>query len=429
MKRLLTLLLVVLPACSESAIDDLVAKPAPPPVYDSVAARIEALSGRDALDYADPDHWGCSPSAGDVCDETRTLAEVVTDGTETTVTWEPAAGPELDCFYIYPTVDTQLKTENHDRIDDVAAARNVIRLQAAPFSAVCRVIAPFYRQAKLGTYIDAPEKSVPVFLNAFADVSAAFEYYLANWNEGRPVVIMGHSQGGQMSNYLLHSYFDGVTPVTKIPGSESSDKLRARLVAALPIGFNVFVPAGEKAGGSFSDLPVCKAIDEAGCVLTYRSFPERHVFSTVGSSVYAVDDTLVEYGLLNRGVEDGDEQVCVNPAVGPSLAPAAVTDASGEAVKFGDIRLLLGTWNPLSTPEELYPGRYAATCRNDIIGGNFLALGRHEEPGVPDQRGDPLFVSSAAADNAIGLHIGDYHLALGDLVEQVRRKASAFSAR
>jgi hypothetical protein len=268
-----------------------------------------------------------------------------------------------------------------------------------------------------------------VFLNAFADVTAAFEYYLAHWNAGRPVVLLGHSQGAQMTNYLLHSYFDGVTAVTKIAGSETSDVLRARLVAALPIGFSTFVPAGGRVGGSFTDVPVCHKIDEAGCVLTYRSFPEGFQFTTLGASAYAGDDPLAALGLLNRKFGDGDAYVCVNPAAGPSLAPAVVTGASDRPVKLGDIRLLLGTWNPLAEPDAVLPGRYAATCRDDILGGVYLAIGRHEEPGAPDRRGDPLYVASAAAqNNVIGLHVGDYHLAMGDLVAQVRRKIAVFDA-
>ena len=30
---------------------------------------------------------------------------------------------------------------------------------------------------------------------AYADVQDAFAYYMAHWNQGRPFVLMGHSQG------------------------------------------------------------------------------------------------------------------------------------------------------------------------------------------------------------------------------------------
>jgi hypothetical protein len=292
------------------------------------------------------------------------------------------------------------------------------------------VFAPFYRQATLGSYSERPDRAAPIFLNAMADVAAAFEYYLAHWNQGRPIIVLGHSQGAQMASYLLHSYFDGSAKVTSLPDSETSDLLRARLVAALPIGFSVFTPYGERVGGSFSDLPLCEAHDEPGCVISYRTYAEGQNF--FGRSFGAdIDAAMAEMGLLNRAIDRGDALACVNPAIGMQLAPSAATDANGLPVKPGDIRLLQGTWvvtNPLSGV-LITPGRYAATCREDVYSGGYLAVSLHDPAPQIDQRGDPLGVTGTGSSSPLGLHTSDFHLPMGDLVELVRRKTAAHLAR
>lgn len=426
----------LLMACAQQSL------PSAPPrtePWRSIAERMASQAGRASVNYADPQRWACADGP-DLCDETHRLAVIATDATMQVVEIRPAPDPAADCFYIYPTVDIGNQVANHDDLADVAAALNVVGLQAAAFAPVCRVFAPYYRQAKLGAYLERPEKAGLVFLRAFADVAAAFEYYLEHWNRGRAIVILGHSQGAQMAAYLLHRYFDGNTSVTRIPGSETSLQLRARLVMALPVGFNVFTPAGERLGGSFSDLPLCADDGTPGCIMAYRSFPEGYV-SRIAPVGVAIDRYLAEhYGLLYRGFREGeDELACVNPAAGPFLAPGAATTAEGKVVQPGETRLLLGTYwrsdlavlnGGLATdpPEQILPGRYTATCRKDAFGG-WLAIGFHKPEQGVDLRGDPVGAGSAVAFSLIGLHLVDFHLPMGDLIVQVRRRVVAHQGR
>ena len=43
---------------------------------------------------------------------------------------------------------------------------------------------------------------------AYADVKRAFDYYLENYNNGRPIIIAGHSQGSGHGMRILKEYFD-----------------------------------------------------------------------------------------------------------------------------------------------------------------------------------------------------------------------------
>ncbi len=422
--------LLLLTACSASTVET--AAPAPR----TLAERLALANSRVPLDYAKAEHWGCTAANGDVCDIDYTMSRMETDGTIGVTPYAAAVEPKIDCFFIYPTVDFNvLAGGNHDDIQRVYMPRRTIETQVGAFSEECRVIAPYNRQGNFGAYSANIEQSVYLFKNAFVDVAAAFEYYLRHWNNGRPMVIIGHSQGAQMASYLLHSYFDGDVSVTDIEGSSSTAEIRKRLVAALPIGFNVYVPRGKFVGGSFSDVPLCQNVDEPGCAIHYRSYPEGYKFK--GEWGNAIDLRLAEENYLFAKFDRSKHiATCVNPAVGAALPASAATDADGVSVPPGDIRLLNGTYlvglmaelrtgvrtHPMA---QHLPGMYTATCRRDELAGDWLAIGFHKPVTGSEMRGDPIQVGGALSKGGLGLHLYDFNLAMGDLIEQVRRKAKA----
>lgn len=386
------------------------------------------------LDYSNMDLWACSSErSDDVCDKDYSALTVEADGSQTNEVYSPATDPGIDCFYIYPTMDWSPNPGNHEDLKDVLMPLSVIEAQAGRFSEVCRVFAPFYRQATLGSYLAESSVAEGIFKKAFLDVATSFEYYLRHWNNGRRMVIMGHSQGAQMASYLLHRYFDGFATVTSIKGSERTDELRARLVVALPIGFNVFTPRDGVKGGTFNDIPLCTSPEETGCVIHYRSYSEGTDFSNLPSALgSAVDNIFAEQGFVNRPFNpEIDVIACVNPSLTPLPEGENGYDRNGNEIQDGDIRLLKGTYlygmfsgllanfGSANIPKHI-PGRYTATCR-EYKSSRYLAIGLHEIPGVEDLRGDPINIKSG--DVFLGLHLYDYTLALGDLIEQVRIKA------
>ena len=74
---------------------------------------------------------------------------------------------------------------------------SVIRAQFARFGSQCRVYAPLYRQVTL-TALRAFMAGRPTTadrLLPYNDVLDAWNYYLEHDNNGRGVVLIGHSQG------------------------------------------------------------------------------------------------------------------------------------------------------------------------------------------------------------------------------------------
>lgn len=417
------------------------AEPAPPLADEAVpfVTTLAETLRETPTDYADPAHWACLGAAEPgVCAGPFPMAAILTDGTVDLRPWTPDPAPALDCFYIYPTMNWSPGIGNHMDLGRVDLQAGVVRTQAAPFSEVCRVYAPYYRQAILGTYLAGDQPAaVDAFRLAFLDVAAAFEHYLAHWNEGRPLVILGHSQGAQMASYLLHLYFDGEAgPILQDGRRHEPDPLRERLVVAMPIGFNVYTRSGESVGGSFAELPLCREPGQTGCVIHYRSYPEGFV-GIAGSADGAADRALAADGWLHEPFDEGRHRLaCVNPATGRLQAgerilnPLRGTRLDPEP----DSGVLEGTWlwgpfNNMQSAwqtdpgEQWFPRRYTATCRGGNLSGGWLAIGLLEGA-VPDDRGDP--VAAGLAAGGLGLHVHDFSLAAGDLVAQIRRRAAAW---
>ena len=166
---------------------------------------------------------------------------------------------EVDVFYLHPT---QLYRGDHwnAHLDNKRVNRLIdkypMRLQASAFNVGGRLYAPRYRQAHIGVFTWQDSTSWNALELAYQDVRAAFVHYLENWNNGRPIVLAGHSQGSWHLRWLLQEFFDG-KPLTE------------QLVVAYGPGFDYYA-------SDFEALPFCKGPDETGCVCSWMSYGEGY---------------------------------------------------------------------------------------------------------------------------------------------------------
>jgi len=190
----------------------------------------------------------CRPGLADnPCESSLDTTVVSADGTSTTESAVPATDPPIDCFYVYPTVSGQTTTNANLQIDPEQKA--IAIQQASRFSQVCQIYAPMYRQLTLATINSASGATPEASAIAYGDVLAAWQDYLANYNDGRGVVLIGHSQGTFMLIHLITTEIDPDPTVRRL------------LVSALLIGGNVTVAKGEDAGGDFENIPACRSAD------------------------------------------------------------------------------------------------------------------------------------------------------------------------
>jgi len=137
-----------------------------------------------------------------------------------------------DIFYLYPTSWTpdSLTNSIYCTVDNSSMLKGsafAFSMQATAFETVGNIYAPYYRQlnATLAQSLTEAERweladSLPV-----ADVIAAFDYYIRNYNHGRPFILAGHSQGSHMMLFLLSRYMN------------EHPEVYSRMIAAYAIGY------------------------------------------------------------------------------------------------------------------------------------------------------------------------------------------------
>jgi hypothetical protein len=344
-------------------------------------------------DYSKADTWLCRPGGQDACAVDLTATIIAEDGRMTAEKFTPNPNPAIDCFYVYPTVS--LDPGGNSDMTAGPEERNVIRAQFARFASQCRPFAPLYRQATL-TALRANAAGTTVAVDralGYNDVLDAWNHYLKHDNNGRGVVLIGHSQGSGVLTQLLRNEIDG-KPV------------QSQIVSALLLGTNVAVPKGKDVGGAFKNLPLCRAANQTGCVISYVSFR-----STIPPP---------EGSRFGRVADAGMEAACTNPAAlggGRASLHAYLSTATHEWVS-PPVKI--------ATPFVSVPRMLTAECvSNDK--GSYLEITVNANP--KDARADDIpgdVMAGGKPNPSWGLHLIDVHAAMGNLVEIVGQQARAY---
>ena len=74
--------------------------------------------------------------------------------------------------------------------------------QATAFETVGNIYAPYYRQDNLSS-VNREETIAGI---PTTDATAAFDYYIKHYNNGRPFILVGHSQGSDVMSNILSGY-------------------------------------------------------------------------------------------------------------------------------------------------------------------------------------------------------------------------------
>ena len=218
----------------------------------------------------------------------------------------PAAAPRGNAaiFYVHPTSHLSRSGWNAALNDAEANGRAVqfTRMGASLFGDAGDIWAPRYRQAAIGAFLTEDRATAERALDAaYADVSAAFDQFLAEAGPDRPIILAGHSQGALHLTRLLRDRVAG-------------RPLAQRIVAAYIVGWPVSVQHDLPAMG----LSACAAADSVRCVLSWQTFGEPAEPSAV---VDAFDAGTGFDGQSRRG----SAMLCVNPLTGTAggNAPAS----------------------------------------------------------------------------------------------------------
>jgi hypothetical protein len=346
----------------------------------------------DDSPYASKDLWLCRPDIeNDRCDTADlSTTEIRPDGTMATSEIALSPNAEVDCFYVYSTVDDSPEPGNTETLfPHPEKVIQVVSFQGAHFRGVCRMFAPLYHQMTSSTYAEFPFalEETEFFQRAYDDVVEAFEYYMRAHNKGRGFVLVGHSQGSGMLAKLLEDKFD------------NDGALRGQLVSALlgGLGGRVQVPTGKLVGGTFANIPLCTSASETGCVISFNAF-------AAGTS------------RASPFVPPGMVQACVNPASfddGPRALAALIYPRSETRLPFPDT---------VETEWVSYPKIYESQCSDDTGGLEVDLVGNdpREEPFTPHELQEGI----VEAGGGESLHWVEPFLTVRDLVRLVETQSA-----
>lgn len=188
-----------------------------------------------ATNYANPEHWLALPASPD---------------------------KPVDVFYLYPTVFQKVnKNEpNICNIDNpvmVKYSQLALAFQASAFDPVGNIYAPYYRQADAAYTLGLPlaEQHKVVGGIPTTDASAAFDHYINNFNNGRPFILAGHSQGSNVLLYLLSDYM------------KKHPEVYRRMIAAYVIGYSITPEYLAKN----PHLKFAKGAKDTGVIISYNT--------------------------------------------------------------------------------------------------------------------------------------------------------------
>ncbi len=203
----------------------------------------------------------------------------------------------VDVFFIHPTTlldrkDTMWNATIDDALINSKTDYSTILYQASVFNEKCRVFAPRYRQAHIKAFFIESKTAATYFDIAYDDVKTAFEYYLKNLNNGRPIIIASHSQGTLHAARLLKEYFEN---------KPLYNKLVAAYIPGLPVPENYF-----------TSLQPCKDANSTGCFVSWRTYhtgytepyiaKEKFKTIVINPVTWTSDTSIVPYTKSKGGV-------------------------------------------------------------------------------------------------------------------------------
>ena len=176
----------------------------------------------------------------------------------------PEITKDVDTFFIYPTVyvNAEENAPDYAPLGDpmmLEGVENMYRLQACVFEESTNLFMPYYRQANLTiearTYFENGDIQSCLEDLPEIDMNAALDYYFEHYNQGRPFIIAGHSQGSAMTRLVLKHYF------------KAHPEYYRNMVAAYVIGYSIT----EKDLEEYPHLKFAEGEDDVGVIVSWNT--------------------------------------------------------------------------------------------------------------------------------------------------------------
>ena len=196
------------------------------------------------------------------------------DYSSTSMWYRPGSeNKDVDVFYVTPTCVWDWKDESGEVCHYMNVCDSIQRgavdgsnyLAYRLFEKSCNFYSPYYRQITMDCWFLPETKIDSLYAFAHQDIVKAYHYYIEHFNQGRPFILAGHSQGAKAVVELLkHSV---------------SDQEYERMVAAYVFGFEISSEEISK----YPKLKPAKGEEDSRCVICYNSVSRLEAVSSLFS--------------------------------------------------------------------------------------------------------------------------------------------------
>ena len=212
-----------------------------------------------------------------------------------------------DVFFLCPTVYGGGEDSFNMPLDDPEARADFLgatNMEKGIYDEEARFFAPYYRQAGLAVYEMQEAQREPYLALTYEDVAAAFDYYLEHYNEGRPIIVAGFSQGADMAIRLLKDRF-------------AREEVGDLLVACYAIGWRI--TEGELA--EYPHLRFASGEQDTGVIISFNSEAES-----------VTDSLIIPAGTRTLAIDPLNWRTDSTPATREQNRGACFTNYDGEIV-------------------------------------------------------------------------------------------------
>ncbi len=242
-----------------------------------------------------------------------------------------------DVFFICPTVYSGDENNFNMPMNDEKVKADFLgatNMEKGIYDDNCRFFAPYYRQAGLNVYQMPEEERKEYLALAYEDVEDAFLYYLDNYNNGRPIILAGFSQGADMSIRLLKECF-------------ADEDINEKLVACYAIGWSITEEEIEE----YPHIKFAAGEKDTGVIISFNSEAQE-----------VTDSIIIPAGTRTLAINPLNWKTDSTPAGKEENIGACFTDYDGNIVT--EIKHLTGAYiDPVRgalkvtdvTPEEYPP--------------------------------------------------------------------------
>ncbi len=358
------------------------------------------------IDYFAPNNWASNAALGKYMAFDPSYTIVHPDTTmRTVVTLDYDTTSNVDIFYVYPTHPKSAAfgpaRVNPDwNVPD--SIHPLIELQASHYGVFGRIYAPYYRQANLATFV-SPTVTMAEQANtldtANTDVIAAFEHYMTHYNNGKLVVLVGHSQGSIMLHQMIRKFEQDLPTYQPY-----LDKI---CVSALGGYGGPSVEIGSTAGGFTENYPICQFPEDTACIMAWQCYRHTANIQTTLPYAHLHNDSLVSLGYRYADFDTLTHEVLLDSMGYSSTKPIPLMVFPNHHPEYG--LQYSGITTTFTAYENMYEAYYEATTT-----GAGLKLRRIFQLGDKRKSPFPILMSD--------YHSFDHSCFTGDVIGLIEYK-------